>query len=181
MYIRQIELENFKNFKEKKIVEFDKGLNIIFGANGTGKSNILDSINFIYGKKDLRVRNDADFFNLSSDNPKSRVKIIFDNCNEIEKVLERNSSGDIKTLYYLNKETSSEGEILEFLKAINLTLIDCCGMSLSVENVKGYAWGLKEQSQNTQIIAISNREPILQAADKIIEIKSSDNNFLTTS
>lgn len=169
MYIKQIELENFKNFKEKKIIELHKGLNVIFGANGAGKSNILDSINFIYDKEDLRIKNDIDFFNSLSNNPKLTVKIVLDNT-EIEKTLEKDASDTIKTSYYLNNKLSSKDEISELLKEIKSELKDDCGMSLNVEDVKNYALGLKKQSQNIQIIAVSDRKPILEAADKIINL-----------
>ena len=169
MYIKQIELENFKNFKEKKIIELHKGLNVIFGANGAGKSNILDSINFIYDKKDSRIKNDIDFINSSSNNPKLTVKIVLDNT-EIEKTLEKDASGAIKTSYYLNNKLSSKDKILEILKEINIELKDDCGISLNTEDVKNYALELKKQSQNAQIIAVSERKPILEAADKIIKL-----------
>ena len=43
MYIEKIKLLNFRNYKELEI-NFNKNLNIIYGDNAQGKTNILESI-----------------------------------------------------------------------------------------------------------------------------------------
>ena len=39
MYIQKIKLENFRNYRKAEI-EFDKNINIIYGDNAQGKTNI---------------------------------------------------------------------------------------------------------------------------------------------
>lgn len=43
MYLKNIELTNFRNYKHIK-VSFNKGINIIYGKNAQGKTNLLESI-----------------------------------------------------------------------------------------------------------------------------------------
>ena len=43
MYINKVKLENFRNYENQEI-EFDKNVNIIYGDNAQGKTNILESI-----------------------------------------------------------------------------------------------------------------------------------------
>lgn len=43
MYLKNIELTNFRNYKHIK-VSFNKGINIIYGNNAQGKTNLLESI-----------------------------------------------------------------------------------------------------------------------------------------
>lgn len=43
MYLKNIELINFRNYKHIK-VSFNKGINIIYGKNAQGKTNLLESI-----------------------------------------------------------------------------------------------------------------------------------------
>ena len=43
MYIKKIELNNFRNYKEQQI-KLEKGINLFFGENAQGKTNILESI-----------------------------------------------------------------------------------------------------------------------------------------
>ena len=43
MYIKSIKLHNFRNYK-KLSVSFSKKINIIYGRNAQGKTNLLESI-----------------------------------------------------------------------------------------------------------------------------------------
>lgn len=54
MYIKSIVLEGFKSYAERtEINGFDPYFNAITGLNGSGKSNILDSICFLLGISNL--------------------------------------------------------------------------------------------------------------------------------
>lgn len=43
MYIKDIKLNNFRNYSNLNL-KFDKGINIIYGANAQGKTNLLEAI-----------------------------------------------------------------------------------------------------------------------------------------
>ena len=50
MYIKSIEIDGFKSYARRtEIKDFDRLFNAITGLNGSGKSNILDSICFLLG------------------------------------------------------------------------------------------------------------------------------------
>lgn len=50
MYIREIILDGFKTYQNRtEINGFDPQFNAITGLNGSGKSNILDAIQFLLG------------------------------------------------------------------------------------------------------------------------------------
>lgn len=54
MYIQEIIIDGFKSYAQKTVVSgFDPQFNAITGLNGTGKSNILDSICFVLGISNL--------------------------------------------------------------------------------------------------------------------------------
>lgn len=54
MYIRSIVLEGFKSYAQRtEVNDFDPLFNAITGLNGSGKSNILDSICFLLGITNL--------------------------------------------------------------------------------------------------------------------------------
>lgn len=54
MYIKKVIVDGFKSYgKRTEIDGFDKEFTAITGLNGTGKSNILDSICFVLGITNL--------------------------------------------------------------------------------------------------------------------------------
>lgn len=58
MKLNSVCIENYKIFYGKNILRFDKGVNIIEGKNGYGKTTIVDSIFFaLYGKKEGDIIN----------------------------------------------------------------------------------------------------------------------------
>ncbi|KAA0004782.1 MAG: chromosome segregation protein SMC [Thermoplasmata archaeon] len=55
MYLKEIQMENFKSFGKKLTVPFFPGFTAITGPNGSGKSNIADAILFVLGPKSSKV------------------------------------------------------------------------------------------------------------------------------
>jgi structural maintenance of chromosome 2 len=89
MYIIEIILEGFKSYNAKTVIKpFDKNFNAITGLNGTGKSNILDSILFLLGlNKDwdtVRVSKIQELVYKQGHGGTNRaeVTILFDNSNK---------------------------------------------------------------------------------------------------
>ena len=44
MYLKRIEMQGFKSFADKTIIEVGEGVTGIVGPNGSGKSNISDAV-----------------------------------------------------------------------------------------------------------------------------------------
>src|SRR5215468_3365759 len=51
MRIKQIELNGFKSFMERTVLELPLGVTAIVGPNGCGKSNIVDAIRWVLGEQ----------------------------------------------------------------------------------------------------------------------------------
>jgi chromosome segregation protein len=51
MRIKQIELNGFKSFMERTVLELPPGVTAIVGPNGCGKSNIVDAIRWVLGEQ----------------------------------------------------------------------------------------------------------------------------------
>ncbi len=66
MYIKKIELENFRNYEKEKI-EFDKNINIIYGDNAQGKTNILEAIFVCSLGKSFRTNKDKEMININKE------------------------------------------------------------------------------------------------------------------
>ena len=59
MYIRSIELENFRNYESLHIT-FDKGTTILYGDNAQGKTNILEAIFYLATTKSHKGSKDKE-------------------------------------------------------------------------------------------------------------------------
>ncbi len=73
MILQSLALTNFRNYREAKI-DFQEGVNVLFGRNGQGKTNILESIYYLALTKSFRTSNDQnliyyqqDFFRIQGD------------------------------------------------------------------------------------------------------------------
>jgi chromosome segregation protein len=53
-FLKKIELNGFKSFAGKTILEFPAGIVAIIGPNGSGKSNIVDAIRWLLGERDAK-------------------------------------------------------------------------------------------------------------------------------
>ncbi len=73
MYIKRITLTNFRNY-EKQIIEFDKDLNIIYGNNAQGKTNIIEAIFLSAMGKSFRAKKDKDLIRFGAENAKIEVE-----------------------------------------------------------------------------------------------------------
>ncbi len=57
MRIKKLELNGFKSFKDRTVIQFDQGITGVVGPNGCGKSNIVDALLWVMGEmsaKELR-------------------------------------------------------------------------------------------------------------------------------
>jgi len=54
MIIKRLELQGFKTFPERTKILFNTGITIIIGPNGTGKSNIVEAIQWVLGGQRVR-------------------------------------------------------------------------------------------------------------------------------
>ncbi|CAN6468378.1 unnamed protein product [Victoria cruziana] len=85
MYIKEICLEGFKSYATRTVVPgFDPYFNAITGLNGSGKSNILDSICFVLGITNLQQVRASNLQELvykqgQAGVTKATVSIVFDN------------------------------------------------------------------------------------------------------
>ena len=75
MYLKQLEIEGYKNFRSLFRITFSDALNVIVGENSSGKSAVIDAIRLLlledeYGRSPI---SDTDF-NRPFDKPKEQAK-----------------------------------------------------------------------------------------------------------
>lgn len=131
MYIKQLEVDNFKSFANKIDIPLLKGFTTISGPNGSGKSNIIDSILFALGLSTSRTLRAEKLFHLISTHTKRNealVKVTFGETGEeygnqdftVARRIKKSSQG-YNSIYYLNDKIATLTEIHTILEKHNIT------------------------------------------------------------
>ncbi len=158
MFLKQIEVENFKSFGKKMTIPMMNGFTAVTGPNGSGKSNISDAILFVLGprsSKALRAERLTDliFNGGNSKQPATftKVSLVFDNTDrmipvdsdlvKLTRLVKLSESGDgYNSYFYVNDRKSSLAEF-DYL--------------LSSARISAEGYNLVQQGDITRIVAMS--------------------------
>lgn len=126
MYLKRLELQGFKSFADKTILEFMPGITSVIGPNGSGKSNISDSIRWVLGEqsmKSLRGAKSLDIIFAGTQNRKSlgfaEASLVFNNedgalpIEYTEVTVTRKIYRSGETGYFINKVPCRLKDVLE--------------------------------------------------------------------
>lgn len=126
MYLKRLEMQGFKSFADKTILEFRPGITGVIGPNGSGKSNISDAIRWILGEqsmKSLRGSKTQDIIFAGTQNRKSlgfaEASLVFDNTDGAlpiefsEVTITRKIYRSGETGYYINKTACRLKDVIE--------------------------------------------------------------------
>jgi len=109
MIIEKIKLNNFRNYEQQEI-EFDKGINIIYGDNAQGKTNILEAIFVGSLGKSFRTNKDRELINIIGTHDYIRVEISAEK--EDRKINIKYEIGEKKIFYINDIQVSKTSDVL---------------------------------------------------------------------
>jgi len=128
LYIKKIVMYGFKSFVRRTEVPFAPGINVIVGANGSGKSNISDAMCFVLGRLSIKSIRAAKAGNLiflgskiAAPAKEAMVEMVLDNSDRvfsvdkneisIKRIVRRNG----QSIYKINDEVKTRQEVLSLL------------------------------------------------------------------
>jgi len=132
-FLKRLELNGFKSFAGKSVLEFPAGIVAVVGPNGSGKSNIVDSLRWLLGERDAKNLRGAKVEDLIFAGTQKRARVgmaqasrYFENKNKFfpvdfeEVVVTRQISRDGMSKYYLNKSEILLRDLIDFLAKARL-------------------------------------------------------------
>lgn len=127
MYLKALEIQGFKSFPDKTVLNFGEDITAIVGPNGSGKSNISDAIRWVMGEqssKSLRGAKMEDvIFGGTAKRPQlgfAQVTLVLDNTEHIFPTMEETEvavtrryyrSGESE--YYVNRQSVRLKDVTE--------------------------------------------------------------------
>lgn len=165
MRLKNLEINGFKSFSRKTVLEFQNPIVAIVGPNGSGKSNVVEALRFVLGEqsmKSMRGSLGADLIFKGSKNlPKSSratVTIYFNNSDKIFKL--SNETGENINLNYdvisISREVFSDG--------LNKYILN--GSEVRLKDINNLLSSVNIGSSGHHIISQGEADRILNASPK---------------
>ena len=118
MYLRALEIQGFKSFPDKTVLNFGEDITAIVGPNGSGKSNISDAIRWVMGEQNSRQLRGAKMEDVIFGGTEKRramgfaqVTLVIDNTehifnrDEAEVAVTRRYYRSGESEYYINRQS----------------------------------------------------------------------------
>ncbi|MBQ9392999.1 MAG: AAA family ATPase, partial [Oscillospiraceae bacterium] len=118
MYLKALEIQGFKSFPDKTVLNFGEDITAIVGPNGSGKSNISDAIRWVMGEQNSRQLRGAKMEDVIFGGTEKRgpmgfaqVTLIIDNTehifprDETEVAVTRRYYRSGESEYYINRQS----------------------------------------------------------------------------
>jgi len=166
MRLKTLQLNGFKSFAQKTVLEFESPIVSIVGPNGSGKSNVVEAIRFVLGEqsmKSMRGKGGSDLVFKGSKNlskgSRASVSIYFDNTDKVFKLI--NDGGEDINLNYdvisISREVFSDGLNKYILNGTEVRLKDIHNLLASV-NIGSSGHHIISQGEADRILNANAKE-----------------------
>lgn len=190
MLLKSLELQGFKSFADKTVLDFTSNITAIVGPNGSGKSNITDAIRWLLGERDARNLRGSKVEDLifagTETKPRmgmAQATLYFDNSSNFfpvdfkEVSVSRKVTRDGESLYFLNKAEVRLKDVIDFfakskLGARGLTIITQGSSDLFIRSTP-----LERKEMVEEILGL--KEYQIKKTDSIKKLKNTSINLET--
>ena len=116
MWIKKIKINNFRNYKSQEI-NLEKSINIFYGENAQGKTNIIEAIFLSSMGKSFRAKKDKEMIMLGEE--KSNIEIEYEKTDRDGKI--KIELGNKKIVYINGIKIKKLSELLGKINVVNFT------------------------------------------------------------
>jgi DNA replication and repair protein RecF len=174
MILKSLNLLNYKNF-DSFTVEFDAKINCFVGANGVGKTNILDAIYHLsFGKSyfnpiaSQNIRHEEDFFVVDG---------LYEKNERSEKVIVSLKRGQKKIIKRNGKAYDRFSDHIGFLPLVIISPADRDLIIEGSDTRRKFMDGVISQSDKGYLEALLNYSKILAQRNALLKYFALNNNF----
>ncbi|MBM3257579.1 MAG: hypothetical protein FJY98_04685 [Candidatus Liptonbacteria bacterium] len=131
--LKRLELNGFKSFASKTVLDFPAGITAIVGPNGSGKSNVVDAIRWLLGERDAKHLRGGKVEDLifagTPERPRAgmaQASLHFENdqnffpVDAAEVTIRREVTRDGESSYYMNKSEVLLRDLVDFFARARL-------------------------------------------------------------
>ncbi len=190
MLLKSLELQGFKSFADKTVLDLSSDITGIVGPNGSGKSNVTDAIRWLLGERDARNLRGGKVEDLifagTEKKPRSgqaQATLTFDNSTKFfpvdynEVSISRKVTRDGDSLFYINKAEVRLKDVIDFfakakLGARGLTIITQGSSDLFIRSTP-----VERKEMIEEILGL--KEYQIKKNDSIRKLKNSNINLET--
>ena len=172
LFLRSLQLLGFKTFARQTEIQFDGGVTAIVGPNGSGKTNIVDSIKWVLGSgqaRDLRGRKMEEVIYAGGERRSrasfAEVSMVFDNSagrlpvDYHEVAIKRRIERDGESDYFLNGARVRRRDLIHLLASTGLT-------------VDSYAIIDQHDIEHIVVCSPAERRQLLEEAAQVRSVKA---------
>lgn len=116
MWINKIKINNFRNYQQQEI-KLEENINIFYGENAQGKTNIIEAIFLSSMGKSFRAKKDKEMINLNSE--KAEIEIEYQKSDRDGKI--KIELGNKKTIYQNGIKIKKLSELLGNINIVIFT------------------------------------------------------------
>ncbi len=191
MYLKKLEIQGFKSFANKTVLDFERGVSVVVGPNGSGKSNVADSLRFVLGEqgmRNIRAKKSEDLI-FSGSGSKSKMNIAevalhFDNSDKVfpvdftEVSISRKIFRDGENQYFVNGSQVRLKDLAEFIAKAKLGLK---GYTIINQGMGDYVLNASPKERKEIIDeALGLREFQIKKNEAISKLNQTENNLEKT-
>ena len=177
--VKNIEFNNFRNFKNFQ-TSFDSKLNILYGDNGSGKTNILEAISLIAKGRGIRNANISNLINKDADNFLIKNNLEIKKNNYDIHIFAENINDKFRKVIKINNDLSKDS--LNFLNQSISYLIFLPEMERLFQASPSYRRNFLDRlifsSKNNYNRLINKYKKLLLERSKILQANNIDNDWL---